>query len=36
MKLDNKSIAHHINPFIKSDKLKSDIMNLKKIFLEFI
>ena len=34
--LGNKSIAYHINPFIKSDKLKSDIMNLKKIFLEFI
>ena len=36
VKLGKKSIAYHINPFVKPEKLKSDIKNLKQIFLKLI
>lgn len=36
VELGNKSIAYHINPFTKLEKLERDIKNLKNIFLKFI
>lgn len=36
VELGKKSIAYHINPYIKSGKLKNDIRNLKLIFSKFV
>ena len=36
VQLGKKSIAYHVNPFITSNKLKSDIKYLKQIFLKSI
>ena len=36
IQLGKKSIAYHINPFVKPAKLKSDIKQLKQIFFKFI
>ena len=35
IKLGEKSLAYHINPFSSSKKLRNDIKNLKKILLKY-